>query len=818
METPTDSVAADRLRHARVKDVFSRARDLSGDARRAFLDAECAEDEALRRDVELLLAADETDGAREGRAFFGAPLLEAGTAIDGRYRVEGLVAEGGLGVVYKLDRSVAVKVLRGTAGSDPSAARRFEREALAVARLRHPHVVMTIDYGIAPEVGAYLVMELVEGRSLREELRERERFPAGAAFEIVRQICAGIQAAHDAGVVHRDLKPENVAVEWTPEGPFAKVLDFGIATMRGHFGDSSSRLTASGAVLGTPRYLSPEQCSGLAVDARSDVYALGCVLYELLAGRPPFLGTSAAEVVVQHLNAAPRPVRAFAPDVPGTLEGVVLRALAKDPDARFQSADDMRMALAAALGSAVESPEVTDVDERLGVVFVVDDNPRNLTVLASILRNDGYRVKVASRGNRAIVAMQAEPPDLVMLDIQMPDMDGYDVCHELKADPATRDVPVIFISALDDVTVKVKAFKAGGIDYVTKPFQAEEVLARVESQLQIARLRKDLEASKRDLERRNGELVAANESLVLANRRADRVFSALSEALPGTLLDKKYRLEEKIGAGGFGVVYRAEHVGLKRSVAVKVFRPMPGNDSGEGLSRFEREGISACRVNHPNAIAVLDSGLSPAGSAYLVMELLEGRTLADEMGENIPYSLERAVAVAAPVCDALAAAHEAGIVHRDVKPENVFLHRGRGGRDGEVVKVLDFGLAKLVGDGAAGRGGAAQPSRSLVGTPAYIAPERLWGNPYDGRADVYSVGVVLYHMLCGEPPYRVVRGGLPALIALSVTSDPRPPRERRPDLGGDVEAVVLSALARDPAARPAAGELARALREFVREA
>jgi serine/threonine protein kinase len=537
------------------------------------------------------------------------------------------------------------------------------------------------------------------------------------------------------------------------------------------------------------------------------------MLYELLAGRPPFVGTSAADVLVQHLNAAPRPVRAFAPDVPETLEGVVHRALAKDPDARFQSADDLRAALAAALGRAVDSREVAEAAERLGVVFVVDDNPRNLTVLASILRNHGYRVKVASRGNRAIVAMQAEPPDLVMLDIQMPDMDGYDVCRELKADPATRDIPVIFISALDDVTVKVKAFKTGGIDYVTKPFQAEEVLARVESQLQIARLRKDLEASKRDLERRNGELTAANEALVLANRRADRVFSALSEALPGMLLDKKYRLGEKIGSGGFGVVYRAEHVGLRRDVAVKIFRPMPGNDSGEGLSRFEREGISACRVNHPNAISVLDSGLSPAGSAYLVMELLEGRTLAAEMGESERFTLERAVEIVAPVCDALAAAHEAGIVHRDVKPENVFLARGRGGRDGEVVKVLDFGLAKLVGDEAVGR---AQPSRSLVGTPAYIAPERLWGNPYDGRADVYSVGVVLYHMLCGEPPHRVAAGGFPALIALSVTRDPQPLRERRPDLPPEAEAAVMSALARDPAARPAADELARALREVVR--
>ena len=815
MDSPTHSTALERLRHARLKTLFFGALELAGSDRRAFLDRECGEDAALRHDVDLLLEADETGAPGAADASTESPLLEPGSILDGRYRIEALVAQGGLGAVYravqlKLERTVAVKVLHGTARTDPATVRRFEREAIAVSRLRHPHVVTTIDFGVGG-AGAYLVMELVGGRTLRDEIRERERFPVGVAVELLRQMCLGVQAAHDAGIVHRDLKPENIAVEWTPEGPFAKVLDFGIAKMHDELDAAASRLTMSGAFIGTPRYVSPEQCSGLEVDARSDVYALGCVLYELLAGRPPFVGGSAAEVLMQHRNTAPRPLREIVGGIPDAIGAVVLRALTKDPDDRPGSADELRSALGGALASAVGAivgsspPEAT----RDGVVFVVDDNAANLTVLANILREGGFRVKVASRGARAVAAIQAELPDLVMLDIQMPEMDGYEVCRRLKADAGTRHVPVIFISALDDVTVKVKAFKTGGIDYVTKPFQAEEVLARVESQLKIARLRKDLEASSRDLARRNAELLSANDALVMANRRADRVFSGLAESLPGTLLDKKYRIETRIGAGGFGVVYRATHVGLERAVAVKVFRPTSGNDSGEGLSRFEREGISACRVRHPNAIAVLDSGLSPAGSAYLVMELLEGCTLAVELRECGPLPFERAAAIVAPVCDALTAAHDAGIVHRDVKPENIYLHRPAGA---EIVKVLDFGLAKLFDDDPPFGRVTPGPSRSLVGTPAYIAPERLWGNPYDGRADVYGVGVVLYQALCGALPYPSGIS-LPTLIAMSVGGEPTPIGQHRNDLGERAEAIVMRALTKDPEARPTASELAALLRE-----
>src|SRR5262249_2208623 len=202
-----------------------------------------------------------------------------------------------------------------------------------------------------------------------------------------------------------------------------------------------------------------------------------------------------------------------------------------------------------------------------------------------------------------------------------------------------------------------------------------------------------------DLEESNRRLEAANRELMAAHQQADRVFRAYARALPGTVLDGKYRLDEELGAGGFGVVFRGRHLVLDAPIAVKVFRPVPGNDSALALQRFLREGAAASRLAHPNAVRVFDSGVSAEGVAFLIMELLQGRSLAAELAERGLPSLRRCARIAARVADVLAAAHRQGIIHRDVKPENVFLHEGDGG---ETVKVVDFGIARFFG--------AAQPA------------------------------------------------------------------------------------------------------------
>ncbi|HJZ56808.1 MAG TPA: GAF domain-containing protein, partial [Gemmataceae bacterium] len=173
-----------------------------------------------------------------------------------------------------------------------------------------------------------------------------------------------------------------------------------------------------------------------------------------------------------------------------------------------------------------------------------------------------------------------------------------------------------------------------------------------------------------ELEERNQQLAAANRELLAAQQQADRVFSAFAKALPGTVLDGKYRLDAELGAGGFGVVFRGHHLVLDRPIAVKVFRPVPGNDSAEGLQRFLREGATASRLDHPNAVRVLDSGVSGGGVAFLVMELLRGRSLSQELTASGPLPLRRCAVIAARVADVLAEAHRQGILHRDIKPDN----------------------------------------------------------------------------------------------------------------------------------------------------
>lgn len=431
-------------------------------------------------------------------------------------------------------------------------------------------------------------------------------------------------------------------------------------------------------------------------------------------------------------------------------------------------------------------------------ILIVDDNPANLDLLAEMLTPRGFEVRLVNSGRRALSAAQAQPPELILLDINMPQMDGYEVCQQLKAHPATADVPVIFLSSLDEVVDKVKAFGAGGADYVTKPFEFGEVLVRMEHQLKITELQ-------RGMARKNEELARKNAELLRSHQREALAFSALADVLPGSILDGRYRLEEKIGSGGFGAVYRAVHLALDRPVAVKVLHPILRNRGAEELQRFIQEGVSACRLNHPNAVSVFDSGVSPGGVAYLVMELLHGRSLAKELREKKMLSAERCLTIAVPVCRVLAEAHEAGVLHRDIKPENIFLHRVK---DEEVVKVVDFGIAKLV------RGEEAdEPSQALVGTPYYLAPERLEGAGHDGRADVYSLGVTLYRMLGGALPFE------PESISGSLTSvsrsSPAPLQSLNPDVSPALAAIVMRAMARNPTERPTARELEPMLRRAV---
>jgi serine/threonine protein kinase len=316
-----------------------------------------------------------------------------------------------------------------------------------------------------------------------------------------------------------------------------------------------------------------------------------------------------------------------------------------------------------------------------------------------------------------------------------------------------------------------------------------------------------MERKNRELEQRNAELVESRHQLMQSQHRAAVLFSAFSEALPGRVLDGRYRLDERIGSGGFGVVFRATHLGLGRQVAVKVFQPSPSNATAQGLERFRREGMSACRVAHPNAVAVVDSGVTEGGLPYLVMELLSGQSLAQLLRAVPRLEPARAAAIVEPVCDVLHAAHAAGIVHRDIKPENIVLHRDGGT---EVVKVVDFGLAKLVSEDAV-EDAATGSLGAFVGSPDYVAPERLRHGQLTGRSDVYSVGVMLYRMLAGRLPFMSAAGDPFTVAMMHLTDAPAPLDEVSPEVPPAVAAVVMSALAKDADLRPDPRELSRRL-------
>ncbi|GAB2777724.1 protein kinase domain-containing protein [Streptomyces daliensis] len=267
-----------------------------------------------------------------------------GLVGDGRYRLTYRLGRGGMAEVFaaedlRLGRTVAVKLLRPDLAEDPVSKARFTREAQSVAGLNHHSVVAVYDSGeeqIGGNITPYIVMELVEGRTIRDLLLNADAPPADQALIIVAGVLEALAYSHQHGIVHRDIKPANVIITNTGA---VKVMDFGIA--RALHG-ASNTMTQTGMVMGTPQYLSPEQALGKTVDTRSDLYATGCLLYELLTLRPPFTGETPLSVVYQHVQDDPSLPSEVSDAVPPELDGLVMRSLAKDPDDRFQTAEEMR--------------------------------------------------------------------------------------------------------------------------------------------------------------------------------------------------------------------------------------------------------------------------------------------------------------------------------------------------------------------------------------------------------------------------------------------------------------------------------------------
>jgi eukaryotic-like serine/threonine-protein kinase len=313
-----------------------------------------------------------------------------GQTLAGKYSIEELIKTGGMGSVYRgkhvlMDKTVAIKVLRPSLAMDNVVVARFSREAKAASRISHPHAVSVTDFGEAENGVVFLVMEYLEGQTLKDIIRREGAMPLARAVEIVRQVAGALDAAHQQGVVHRDLKSDNVMLSQTNGGDWAKVLDFGIAKIQELEGGHDADITAPNLVIGTPQYMSPEQCSQTGpIDARSDVYSLGVILYEMLAGRVPFTGESPTVIMMKQVQDPPPKILDARSDLPKEIGALVERALAKQPADRFQTAGGLSEALTKiASEAATATPLAVTPDTVANAPVEMMDDEDEITVVTA---------------------------------------------------------------------------------------------------------------------------------------------------------------------------------------------------------------------------------------------------------------------------------------------------------------------------------------------------------------------------------------------------------------------------------------------------
>ena len=313
-----------------------------------------------------------------------------GTTLAGKYRIDARLNEGGMGTVYRgthvlMDKTVAIKVLRPSLAADEKIVARFSREARAASRISHPNALSVTDFGEDDSGHVFLVMEFLSGKTLKQLIRDEGPLPLARVVEITRQVGDALHAAHAQGVVHRDLKSDNIMLLDTMTSDHAKVLDFGIAKINEPDGVVDTNLTAPNLVIGTPQYMSPEQCSqDSEIDARSDIYSLGVILYEMLVGHVPFSGDSPTMVMMKHLQEPVPSVLEERDDLPASVARVVARAMAKLPSNRYQNVAELIEDLTIASGMTIhrlapvttaETPVRTDGPDEVTMVRPREEPP-----------------------------------------------------------------------------------------------------------------------------------------------------------------------------------------------------------------------------------------------------------------------------------------------------------------------------------------------------------------------------------------------------------------------------------------------------------
>ncbi len=474
-------------------------------------------------------------------------------------------------------------------------------------------------------------------------------------------------------------------------------------------------------------------------------------------------------------------------------------------------------------------------------ILVVDDAPQNLSLMSDLLE-DLYAVKLATSGARALKIVSTNPVDLILLDIMMPDMDGYEVCSALKANPVTREIPIIFLSAMDDTEDEEKGLLAGAVDYIAKPISPPILLTRVRNQLALKEAVDKLRAQNQLLEQEKlrarsllqklkqatDQLLEQNRLLKLEQVRAhDMTHSSVptdhaqdpfsktlslgasqtpqeaTRASAGSadrLALGRYQVGRELGKGAMGIVYLGSDPKIGRMVAIKTMAlaQAVGVDELKDIKElFFREAESAGRLTHPNIVAIYDVG-EDHDLAYIAMEFLKGQDLAPYTKPENLFALDKVLSIVERVAEALAYAHENNVVHRDIKPANIVFEP-----DSDSVKVTDFGIASITNSAKTDVG-------TVIGTPSYMSPEQIAGKLIDGRSDLYSLGVMLYQLACGRLPFE---GESLAQLLSKIANEPHTDiRTHNAELPNCVALLVNKALAKDPEQRYQTGaQMAKAL-------
>jgi len=695
------------------------------------------------------------------------------------------LARGGMGALYLAlsgpEETAKLCVIKTVLPhlADKEYLQRFRDEAKVVVRLSHGNLVPVFDSGQAGgEI--YLAMDYVEGRDLRATWNRCAKkgiaFPVDVAAHLVRELARGLYYAHTFGdikLVHRDVSPPNVLLSYSGE---VKLTDFGLAS-------STLKIekTAPGIIYGKVSYMSPEQARGEAIDGRTDLYASGIILWELLTGRQLFPSTrspgapkdqiTSDELLRRVRNPEVVPPSRRAARVPPELDRVALKALAPDLKDRYANCEDLRHDLAKFLAQTAPGTDATRVAKFL---------------------NDLY--------DEDIAAERAEREQLIARAREW---------YAATARPSAK------ASSVNTAPIPGEQKKPGPDKFETdteeRP-QRETVLS-IPMRFDKARLSLGGPSG-------NSAPIKASQQPSTAERALDPSGASMSTAVIGTVIGGRYYVRKLCGEGGMGRVYEAEHIDIGRRVALKILHPAY-SQTPDLVERLRREARAASKISHPNVVDVTDSGTTAEGAFFFVMEYLEGIELGELIYRQGKLDIGRTLHVGAQICRALQAAHEVNVIHRDLKPENVLILN----RDGQpdFVKVLDFGIAKSGSDGDFEnekdtngdlRRRLTHPGMTM-GTPEYMAPEQAAGRPADPRSDVYAVGGLLYEMLTGKAPYE--GSNFMEILHKKANSMPEPLSAVRTDVPPELEKLIMRALAKDPAERPASmDEMGRELTTLTR--